>query len=233
MGENALTTWRALRAHWPQRIAGELPPDLRQTFTACRPAIETGFQNIALMWQLLDGATPEQILADFDALVAEMMEREGLGNRDLERMFGAARDEWLAQDYDGWLDAQGFYPGVVEAINHVSAASVIITTKQHRFALELVERAGIDIAPDCVFGLERLGQNGKRDILEGLIEANPGAPVHFFEDRLKTLERMVDLAGTRLYLAGWGYNTAAEREAGARMDAVQLLSLETFARLLK
>ena len=231
--ENSLTTWRALRANWPDRLPVDPPDGLLETYIECRPAIETGYQNIPLMWQLIGGATPAEILGNFDTLVEEIMDREGLTNPDLERMFGAARDEWLAENCDSWLDAQGFYPGIVDAINRVAARAVIITTKQHRFALELVARAGINIAPDCVFGLERLGNGGKKSVLEDLLAANPQAEVHFFEDRLKTLERVVDLARTRLYLVDWGYNTPDERAEGEAMSAVQLISLSGFAELLE
>ncbi|MBT6274501.1 MAG: hypothetical protein HOI95_10250, partial [Chromatiales bacterium] len=123
--ENALSTWRALKTHWPEKVTGDAPQALVETYVSCRPAIETGYQNIPLMLQLLDGATPHDILTRFDELVEQIMVRENLTNPDLERMFGEARDGWLGEDYDGWIEAQGFYPGLVEMVNQVAADAVI------------------------------------------------------------------------------------------------------------
>jgi phosphoglycolate phosphatase-like HAD superfamily hydrolase len=230
--ENALSTWRALKTHWPEKVTGDAPQALVETYVSCRPAIETGYQNIPLMLQLLDGATPHDILTRFDELVEQIMVRENLTNPDLERMFGEARDGWLGEDYDGWIEAQGFYPGLVEMVNQVAADAVIITTKQHRFALELVARAGINIEPDCVFGLERHGKGGKRSVLQDLREANPQGAIHFFEDRLLTLEKMVDLENTRLYLVDWGYNTPDERAQGRDAASIELIDMAAFGRVV-
>ena len=71
--ENGLTTWRALRTHWPTRVPETPPEGLLGAFLTCRPAIETGYQNIPLMWMLLDGIAPERILTEFDALTEAVM----------------------------------------------------------------------------------------------------------------------------------------------------------------
>ena len=70
---------------------------------------------------------------------------------------------------DGWLAAQGFYDGVPDAVNLVAPRAIIITTKQYRFAVELVRRAGIDIDASRVYGLEKLGNGGKRAVLGALL----------------------------------------------------------------
>ena len=51
------------------------------------------------------------------------------------------------------------------------------------------------------------------------------------EDRLKTLDavkRAPALDDVGLFLAGWGYNTARDREEARRDDRIVLLSLEQF-----
>lgn len=233
VGENALTTWKALCTHWPHRASGEPDPDFLAKFVRCRPAIETGYQNIPLMLNLLDGATPEEILSSFDELTAKAMDEHNLTNSRLEAMFGEARDVWLKADEESWLAAQGFYDGVPSAINHVADRAIIITTKQYRFAVELVKRAGINIGPDRVYGLEKLGTRGKRSVLEDLLSANPGAHAHFFEDRLATLNKMLDMEAVSRYLVDWGYNTQSEREEGAANPAIQLLTVSDFQALLE
>ena len=69
-------------------------------FVRCRPAIETGYQNIPLMLNLLDGATPEEILSSFDELTAKAMDEHNLTNSRLS-VFGEARDVWLKADEKG------------------------------------------------------------------------------------------------------------------------------------
>ena len=55
----------------------------------------------------------------------------------------------------------------------------------------------------------------------------------FVEDRLETLEHVTthpDLADVGLFLATWGYNTEATREAAKKGGRVRLLELDQFRR---
>jgi phosphoglycolate phosphatase-like HAD superfamily hydrolase len=230
--ENVLTTWRAVCKRWPDRASGSPSQALLDTFVSCRPVIETGYQNIPLLNMLLAGTSTEDIHANFDTLVPKFMTAEGLTNPELEAMFGAARDEWLAESEDDWLAAQGFYPGVPEAVNLVAERAVIITTKQYRFAVELVKLAGINISADRVYGLEKL-TNGKRGVLEDFLTANQGATAHFFEDRLATLNKMTDMPTLQRYLVDWGYNTPGERDAARDDKRIDVLDDAAFRSLLE
>ncbi|MFM6157521.1 MAG: HAD family hydrolase, partial [Sphaerospermopsis kisseleviana] len=55
----------------------------------------------------------------------------------------------------------------------------------------------------------------------------------FMEDRLKTLQlvqQQSDLDHVKLFLADWGYNTQAEREAGKNDPRIKLISLSHFVQ---
>lgn len=231
--ENAHTTWRAVAARWPDLAGAQPAPALMADFVRCRPAIETGYQNVPLMRALLAGVAPERILADFMAVVDEVKNSEGMDDPEFLQMFGSARDAWVAEDLEAWFGAQGFYPGMPEAVNIVADRAVIITTKQDRFAKELVARAGIRIAPERVYGLDRLGRDGKRGVLAAFRAANPGATIHFFEDRVATLEKLVQVEGLQLHLVDWGYNTEEQRARASASEHMDLLDRAALAALLE
>lgn len=231
--ENARTTWGALCERWPDDAHGEPDPAFMAKFVRCRPAIEAGYQNVPLMRALLDGVEPETILSDFDNVVETVKIREGLTDPDVLAMFGSARDVWVKSDLESWFGEQGFYAGTPEAVNAVAERAIIITTKQYRFAVELVSRAGIQIAPERVYGLEQLGKQGKRGVLEAFMAHNPGAQMHFFEDRLATLKKLVQIENLHLHLVDWGYNTEAERAQASESAHMDLLSVSDFDQLLR
>ena len=65
-------------------------------------------------------------------------------------------------------------------------------------------------------------------------EEHAGSTLHFVEDRLATLRKVVQdgrLADWNLYLVDWGYNTPEER-AQAAAEGIRVISTEQFAKLL-
>lgn len=231
--ETARTAWYAAHHLWPERIPAEPSAEQLARFARLRPVIETGYENVPLVILVARGVSDESILGDFHALCEALIRDEQLDHADLRQRFGAARDAWIVRDLDGWLDAQDFFPGIVDTINALSAARCIITTKEDRFTRLLVERAGLEVPADRIYALEAFESGGKRSVLEQLAHEHPQARIHFFEDRLKTLDTVHHLPWLRCYLVEWGYNTPAERER-ARADAqVELLDRDGFARVLR
>ena len=231
--ETAKTAWRAAAALSPGRFEGEMPADILATFCRCRPVIETGYQNLVLL-DLIDRGTPEsEILGDFEAMCSAWIRSSGLGPEDLKGYFGAARDGWINDGTDSWIAAQGFYPGVVEAVNALSADRHVVTTKQHRFTMLLAGNAGLEIPEHCIHALESFEGGSKRDVILSLqARTGGGHRVRFFEDRLPTLEGMTDLDGVDLYLVDWGYNTAQERAIAGAHDRIALIDSDAFEALL-
>jgi hypothetical protein len=95
---------------------------------------------------------------------------------------------------------------------------VIVTTKTERFARALLAGADARLSRMTVIGREPGQPVPKPDILRRLAEggglAADGMGLWFVEDMLETLQSTAarpDLTGVRLFLAEWGYNTAADR----------------------
>ena len=129
---------------------------------------------------LLRGVEPEDLIMRFDDLISEFIRGEGTDDAEMIRRFGESRAAWQASDSDAWFDAQG-YPHTLAPVNGVVDRAIIATTKQNEFACKLVTRAGLKVLLPRVYGLERLGPQKKRNVLEELLRRNPTAQVHFFK----------------------------------------------------
>lgn len=229
--ETALSAWRACRSLWPRRFRRPPSPEALARFRRCRPAVEVGAQSVLLFRLLEEGVPEHDLLARPTLLFGDAMRRHALGPEALQARFAAARDAWIASDPEGWFGAQDCFPGVVDAINRMGAEPCIVTTKQRRFTLPLVARAGLEVGPERIFALESFGGGGKRAVLQRLLRRRPGR-LHFVEDRLKTLEALGDLPRLRRYLVTWGYCTAAERDAARRHPGIEVLDPARFSALI-
>ena len=215
------------------RSASRRPvPDYVAKFCACRPVIERGHESVGLASLLQQGASETAILTGFRELLDETMAAHSVTAAELQAALSRARDHWIASAFDDWIAAQGFYAGVVASINALRAPRVVITTKPERFARQLARSAGLDIEDQRIFGLETIAAGSKRDVLESLLADEPGTRVHFFEDRLATLEPLTDMTSTQLYLVDWGYNTPEQSASAAANPDIKLLSLPQFKDLL-
>lgn len=128
------------------------------------------------------------------------------------------------------------FPGVVDAINFSSAPIFIITTKQTRFCLLLLERYGVSkISENNVYGL---GSGSKISVLKQLLRKPEcqGKKICFVEDRYETLEAVsLSMLGQplELYLASWGYNTPNSRTTAERHPFINLIDLPTFVNRMQ
>lgn len=168
-----------------------------------------------------------------DPIRGDLMDGWGVAEAELIEAFGNVRDAWMAEDMDGWIGANRFFPGTADAINFSSRPVYIITTKQTRFALALLAAAGVSAAkvpPERVFGH---GSGSKIATLNKILAMpeNAGCHIQFVEDRYETLEGVsLSMLGApvSLYLADWGYNTERTRKRAERNPLVQVLSLSDF-----
>lgn len=246
--------WRAgARKAWtggrwePQLGLGAdgLPNWLAFKMRTLRPQVETGYDSMLLMKLCVDEAlnaasqrelgrgerplTPGEISANWGDMKDVLAVRYGLPPEKAIETFGAARDAWLADDSDGWLGANRFYPGAVAAVREATAAGsdgpavYIVTTKQRRFAQALLRSAGIELDDDRLFGL---GSGPKLQTLAELQRAHPGSELSFVEDRVQTLRTVANepsLFGCRLFFARWGYSDSEQQAAAASMPRVRTL----------
>ncbi|MCP5424911.1 MAG: HAD family hydrolase [Gammaproteobacteria bacterium] len=236
--ESAVSAWRAGCLVWPEWRGAEPPAECLRHFRLLRPVIETGYQTVLLMRLIwLGRQTDEDLTNDFQELSETLLKTLDRTPTELVELFGQERDRWIASDPNGWYERQRFYPEIIEAFRHAlnqGAPVYILTTKQERFVKVLLQKTGFDFPEDRILGLER--NRPKEAMLEYLLRktASAGATLHFVEDRLATLLRVIgqsNLDSVRLYLAEWGYNTARERRIAWEHPRIMLWNIHQFLQV--
>lgn len=233
MKEYFQTAWRAYCNLW--KLDDPTPPEgLAERFYRVRPLIATGWEMPMLIHALRLGYTEAEMGQDWEGLSQQLIQKEGLTASTLAAEVDGVRDRWIASDPDSWLAEQVLYPGIAERLP-VWASSVevvIISTKEGRFIQQLLHQQGIDLANLRIFGKEV--KQPKHQILRELkAKQDPAAVFWFVEDRLQTLQtvqKQPDLQDVRLFLATWGYNTAAEKAVAIEDSTLHSLTLEQFCQ---
>lgn len=227
--------WRAYSGVWHPE--SKIPPNgLAEKFYPLRAVIETGWEMPVLIKALIEGIPEEKIYQEWQSIAQQIVQRSNLNSQDIAKKLDSIRDEWINTDLDGWLSLNRFYPGAIEKIRETLNSPTklyIITTKEGRFVKQLLQKSGVDLLPEVIFGKEV--KRPKYEILRELIKNHNISPesVWFVEDRLKTLQvvkKQVDLKDVKLFLGAWGYNTAPEREAAKNDERIKLISLAQFAQ---
>jgi phosphoglycolate phosphatase-like HAD superfamily hydrolase len=237
------TAWRAYVATWRQPLTSGRPDAVAERFGALRPLIESGWEMPLMVHALLAGVDARALEDRHGWLRAApgLMQTAGVTAETLGRALNRVRDDWFARDSADWLAHHRFYPGVparLVALLEGPTRVVIVTTKTERFARALLTGADPRLAAVSVIGREPGQPVPKAAILKRLADSHglgaDAAGLWFVEDMLETLEATAaraDVAGVRLFLAEWGYNTPADRvRVGAR---VALLSLDRFTAPLE
>src|SRR5262245_2347277 len=226
-----------LRA-WPNEKAPD--EDLLLAFRALRPVIMSGWEMPLLLRAIARGADQAAILRSWDDVRDQLVRSESPPGVDLVRTLQRALDdvrrEWIAADRDGWLGQHVPYCRLDELRRVVGEPerALVVTTKEGEFARLILDSWNVALA----------GIQGKEagvhkcDNLRALIADFASAhgrraALWFVEDRLETLQHVTthpDLADVQLFLATWGYNTPAVREAASRDARVRLLELDRFRR---
>ena len=237
--------WRAYMATWPQPLATGRPDAVAERFGALRPLIESGWEMPLMVHALLAGvdACALEDRHHWLQTAPGLMQTAGVTAETLGRALNRVRDDWFARDSADWLAHHRFYPGVparLVALLEGPTQVVIVTTKTERFARSLLVGADPRLAAISVIGREPGQPVPKPVILRRLADSHglgtDAAGVWFVEDMLETLEataRRPDVAGVRLFLCDWGYNTPADRAHVAAGGRIALLSLERFAAPLE
>lgn len=245
--ESSVTGVLAGRAVWPGSAMGsaagnDAPPEwLLRSMTRARPIIETGYENVVLARALAERGSAEAADGLVDSLLAEpgdwtkardsFMTTWGVDKDTLVEAFGKVRDDWIARDQQSWIEANRFYPGIVEALNLSTEDVYIVTTKQARFVKALLEANGVHrISEDRIFGL---GSGTKISVLKKIIAMpeSKGKKVLFVEDRYPAVEAVsISMLGQplKLFLASWGYNTENDRRTAEKHPFIDILDLPTF-----
>ena len=240
-GESALSAWQAATELWPDVFTtSEALAKKDQTvedMRTVRPVVETGYENIVQVRCLLEGVTPDDMLANWSTMLPEYMKKWDLDRQALVELFGKTRDDWIARDLDGRLAPNRIYAGVPEAMDQlmVEHEVYIVTTKQARFTEMILERmAFIDFPSDRIFS-QTVSGKPKSEVLQMLQERHPGTGYHFVEDKystLKKVEKEGSLDAWNLYLVDWGYNVQAERDEAEKSDRINMVDIAQFRSVI-
>ncbi|XP_066393805.1 uncharacterized protein [Miscanthus floridulus] len=251
-GESSLSAVKAAKVRWPslfEQVDAAMEEWIVEQMYTLRPVVETGYENLLLVRLLVeiqipsvrkssvaDGLSIQEILENWLKLKPILMDEWQEDRESLVNLFGHVRDDWIENDFSGWIGANRFYPGTADALKLSSSEAYIVTTKQSRFAEALLKQlAGIDFPSERIYGL---GTGPKVKVLQQLqqMPQHQGLKLHFIEDRLATLKNVIKepaLDKWNLYLVTWGYNTQKEREEAEAIPRVQLIDLPDFSRQLK
>ncbi|MEW6281139.1 MAG: HAD family hydrolase [Candidatus Eremiobacterota bacterium] len=198
------------REAWRQ-LTGEEPPDCEAAFRSGRWLARVGGD-----FQVLLALAAQDPSRDLTGLGREEFERlkAGIPARFTE-LFYAERVRMRDTEPERWAALQGPYPAVLEelpALRRAFGGLAIATTKDAASVRALLASCGLDCP---VLGRE-FGTHKPEQILHLCQEwGTTPQSVVFVDDLLDNLEP-VRRTGAAVALAGWGYNTPAERRAAER-----------------
>jgi hypothetical protein len=96
--------------------------------------MSAGYENIVQIRALLEGVQVSDILHRWHEVLPQKMQEWDVGRAQLVELFGSTRDQWMAEDLQGWLAPNRMYPKVTEAMKTAMASEefevYIVTTKQ-------------------------------------------------------------------------------------------------------
>jgi len=234
------TARRAYATIWPDADV-ERAGALAAPFAAARPLVESGWEMPLLLHALVSGVRDVDLVdrPAWRATADRLLDGAPIVAADLGGALNAARDAWFATNPVDWLGHHAFYPGVCARVMQALDEGVhvaIVTTKAERFARALLVAQHPRLVAVPIIGREPDRAVPKPHSLRRLASERglpaDGAGLWFVEDMLETLELVgatPGLRGTRLFLAGWGYNTLEQRAIAGGTGRIGLLSLQVFA----
>ncbi|WP_017296142.1 HAD family hydrolase [Geminocystis herdmanii] len=221
---------------WFDRSSIELD-SLQSQFNLLRPMVETGWEMPLLLRVLTWGETPENILENWYNIkekAIKILNLQGIKIEIIAKTLDEIREQQIKDDLDRWLSLQEFYAGVKSKLQQLMNRDIkiyIITTKEGKFARKLLEKEGIYLPENTIFGKEV--KRPKYETLRLIIQQEKIEPsqVCFIEDRLEALalvNQQSDLQEVKLFLALWGYNTEKTKLQAQEKPKINLLSLANF-----
>lgn len=227
--ETAITGWKTAGQIWTD-MPKDVPPDTIDRFRKVRPIIETGYEAILTMRLLFLGESVDSIFKHHAEKNHYLMQQVQVTADDLKQRFGDTRDQWIADELDGWIRMNPLFDGVAEKLRKLGQQDewYVITTKQERFVKHIFQANDIELVGERIFGLDR--NLSKPEILKDLVRRHQNQTILFVEDRLPTLlnvSKQPELASVKLIFALWGYNTD-EDKAQAALQPFRLQQLDDF-----
>lgn len=147
-----------------------------------------------------------------------------------EKVFYDVRSSWMKNDFKGWACVQGPYPGVIDQVRTLEkrfSKIVIATTKDAASAQALLATQGLSFE---IIGKERTVDKMKQIIYLSKTYKKPFDEILFVDDLLYQVKAVKSL-GAKVALAGWGYNSARQKEEAKRLQ-IPILEPAAFAGAL-
>lgn len=192
------------RRAYHEHLKGEsLPPATareKELFHRYRPFIRNG-EDYLLLHDLIARGVEVHVQEDLDREIAsrgrETMDRYG-------RLFYRAREEFLREDREFWLELNPLFPGMGEILEKVLGHPkfYILSTKKAEFILEILAHHRIPWREDRVIFS---GPRPKGEVIRDLLAREGGGEAVFVDDQLDHLLTAGKMGGIRTYLASWGY----------------------------
>lgn len=236
MREYFETSRRTYREVWPDDPP---PPDetLRE-FQVLRPVILSGWEMPILLKAIVQARPTAAIARDWPSVRDDLVRADRRHGDSLVATLTHTLDEvrrkWISADPKSWIERNVPYCDLAELRRLVAEPrrAVLVTTKEGEFARLILQSWDVRLAD--IQGKE--AGTHKCENLRALIAAYTSEHgrrprLWFVEDHPETLEHVTthpDLADVGLFLAAWGYNTAASRATAVAGRRIRLLQLEQF-----
>ena len=245
--ESSVSAIKTMQDLWKLEPDDEEFNTVKDILMSLRPIIETGYENVLLARLALEeirksgGFDVELMLRLWGGFVRDsFVETYGVDKETLIDAFGKTRDDFIAEEFETWLDLNPIFPGIEKAFQKLHASKFeldnffIITTKQERFVMEILKHKNLMMIPkkENLYGLEnKIGS--KADILLYLTKnrLKDGQTIHFIEDRVETLVKIADTPGlekVNLYLVDWGYTTSEQKQVAKNNERIKIIGKEQF-----
>ena len=230
--ETGISAWKAASQIWGD--FSSILPTAEQSaqFRQARPIMGTGYEAILIARMLHDGETAEDIMSDYHVKTQKIIEDSALTVAGLKKVFAETRDQWIKEDLDNWVENNPLFPGINEKLQSLSKQGIwyIITTKQERFVKQILKANQVELAGECIFGLDR--NMSKEEVLIDLLAKHPEQQIYFIEDMLPALLKIMNnskLQTVKLFLALWGFNTAQDKRDAEALPIELIESPEQYS----
>lgn len=233
--ETTITAWRLAKNIWDDMSKSELTQEFIDDFREIRSFLKTGYEAILIMRLLYLEVLVKRLCLDYKVEIQKLIEQEKLDIEVLKKLFGEARDRWIAHSLEEWIEMNPLFDGMVEFLNSLEKENLyIVTTKQERFVKYILEANGIKLEDEKIWGIDK-GMS-KADILFDIQSNNPNKKILFIEDRYPALVAVAKdnrLDKVMLQLASWGYNTPLDKEMALKNERIELIDLNCLEKRIK
>ena len=213
--ETAISGYKIAQIVWTDMPKTSISLEMIEQFREVRPFLKTGYESVLILRLLHLGLSVEKLCSRYSTYIQKLIDDDKLDIHEIKKLFGKARDRWIEESLEEWIEMNPLFDGVVEFLADIDTKyCYIVTTKQERFVKYILEAHHIQIDDNNIYGLDR--EMSKVEILHLIRKKHPHNHMLFIEDRLQALIEVLDdgrVDDVSLKLVSWGYNTPLDRES--------------------